>query len=190
MCIRLEQKNQATPPPLLRTPGQPHAPPRQPHPTPRLSQHGLPLATQFMPDDGVFCTDFRGTKFSWTIVDRVLVVSACVQFCTCIFCPGRNAASKSIDMQKGKHSDKTVVTWHLASKSHIQATKKAHAACVEALFLSLPETRSQHSTMPRAASVSAALRASTSLPSAAQDTLKEEKQELAQQRQRMETERK
>jgi len=104
-----QPQHQATPPLLLRSPDPLHAPPRQPYPTSRPSQHGLPLAKRFLPDDDVFRTDFRGSKFSWSIIiiDKVMIASACGKFRKCIFCiPNRSAkkwyqhAERQISSQK------------------------------------------------------------------------------------------
>jgi len=105
-------------------------------------------------------------------------------------------------MQNANYLAKQVVRWHLNSKSHAQATEEAHAACVEAQFPFLPGTQSLPSTMPRAARVSAALRAPTNVLPAllqasgdhgglnllqtAQETFNEQKKEWVQEREQME----
>jgi len=62
-----------------------------------------------MPDDDVFRTDFRGSKFSWSIIDRVMIASACGKFRKCIFCIPNRSAKNGINMQNDKFPAKTIV---------------------------------------------------------------------------------
>jgi len=137
-----------------------------------------------MPDDDVFRTEFQGKKLIWSIVDSVMIASACGKFRKFIFCTANNNARKGISMLDANYPDKRVMKRHLNSQAHTRATEDTHAACVKAHFPSLLVTQSQSSTMPRAARVTAALRAQTS-PSPVDLTVKE----WAQERERMETER-
>jgi len=136
--------------------------PSQPHLTSRPTHRGLHTDTRFMPDDGVFRTDFNGEPFKWAIADKVMMASACGKFRKCIFCKPGYGSPNGIKVVDDKNLHKTSIKRHLISKGHTLATRAAHAACVDAHFPSLQTTQTLLSTMPRTARVTAAMGAQTS----------------------------